>query len=85
MNNTLVVPFFDQDPKYAYGVEFGMLYARMQVETEIADYFTIENQEQILLLANRLHWSVSELETTDCSGWFWVKMQATPTESVWSA
>lgn len=58
MNHTLLCPFLDERPSYAYGVEFGILWARMQAEDAIDDVFTTENQEQILLAANRLGWHV---------------------------
>ena len=51
----LVCPFLTDDPVFAYGVEFGLLYARVQSgEDEICDYFCRENQDRILLLASRL-------------------------------
>jgi hypothetical protein len=71
--NTLVCPFLNDDPVFAYGVEFGMLYARMQAEDTIQDYFCRENQEQILLLANRLGWTVNVVRPHD-EGWFWCEM-----------
>jgi hypothetical protein len=70
--NTLVCPFLTDDPVYANGVEFGMLYARMRdaPEDAIQDYFCRANQEQILLLANRLGWTVREIEPWN-KHWFW--------------
>ena len=71
----LVCPFLTDDPMFAYGVEFGLLRARMQGEGErIEDYFTRENQERILLLANRLGWSVRAIKPWG-SGWFWCEME----------
>jgi hypothetical protein len=60
----LICPFLDQSPRYAYGVEFGMLYARMDGgdEDEIEDYFCRANQDQILLAASRLGWHVATME-----------------------
>lgn len=80
--NTLVCPFLNDDPVYAFGVEFGMLYARMQGSDDpIASYFTIQNQDQILLTASRLGWSVEEIEPWG-SDWFWCRMEraAAPAE-----
>jgi len=78
-SNTLVCPFLNSDPVYAYGVEFGMLYARMQTSDEqVADYFCRENQDQILLLASRLGWSVVELKPWD-ENWFWLRIEKEPT------
>jgi hypothetical protein len=76
--NTLVCPFLNADPVYAFGVEFGMLYARMRSSDEpIGDYFTIQNQDQILLAASRLGWSVEEIRKWG-DGWFWCRMEKTP-------
>jgi hypothetical protein len=54
--NSLVMPFLDHDPKYAHGVEFGMLYVRMRDGGEgvIGDYFLADNEDQILLAGGRL-------------------------------
>jgi hypothetical protein len=73
--HNLIVPFLTDNPEFARGVEFGMLYARMrQEQTAIADYFLLANQEQILLAANRLGWEVLTLKP-NCPGWFWCVMQ----------
>ncbi len=71
----LVCPFLDSSPRYAYGVEFGMLFARMCAEAEgrIAGYFCLANQDQILLLASRLGWSVDELRPWG-KDWFWCRL-----------
>lgn len=60
---SLVCPFLTDDPLYALGVEFGMLYARMSRMKmgTIKDYFLLDNQEQVLLLASRLGWSVVKM------------------------
>ena len=75
-NYTLVCPFLTDDPMFACGVEFGMLYQRMANlgDWEIADFFMRQNQERILLLANRLGWQVKELNGHD-KDWFWVEME----------
>jgi hypothetical protein len=71
----LVCPFLTDDPMFAYGVEFGMLYARMQSESgEIKDYFCRQNQERILLLANRLGWKVQRIKARD-KDWFFCEME----------
>jgi len=71
---TLVCPFLNDDPTYSLGVEFGMLYARMQAEDRVADYFSRKNQEQILLAANRLGWRVVEVRSQN-KDWFWCEME----------
>lgn len=53
ITNDLVCQFLNDDPVFAYGVEFGILWMRMKEEDEIQGYFTTENQEQITLAANR--------------------------------
>jgi hypothetical protein len=71
----LVCPFLTDDPMFAFGVEFGMLYAQMQSGvSDIRDYFCIQNQEQILLLANRLGWRVQEMRSWGAD-WFWCVME----------
>ena len=78
MNNTLACPFLTEDPMFAYGVEFGMLYARMQnSDDNIASYFTTYNQDQILLAASRLGWSVQEIDPWG-KDWFWCRMEKAP-------
>ncbi len=72
--NTLVVPFLTDDPLFARGVEFGMLYAEMKNTDRVEDYFTLDNQEQILLLANRLDWHVVEMKQYD-NHWFTLVME----------
>lgn len=71
--NTLICPFLTDDPMFAYGVEFGLLYTRMQTDNEVRDYFCRANQERILLLANRLGWRVEKVERFD-KFWFWCEM-----------
>ena len=73
MNYSLVCPFLTDDPIYAFGVELGMLFSEMEEKTEIKNYFCLENQEQILLLANRLGWTVREMKIHD-EYWFWLEM-----------
>jgi hypothetical protein len=74
----LVCPFLTDDPAYACGVEFGMLYVRMRDSDEpIGQYFTIQNQDQILLAASRLRWAVKELRRWG-KDWFWCRMEKTP-------
>ena len=73
-----LTPFLTDDPVFARGVEFGMLYARMKAETEITDYFTVDNQEQILLLANRLKWTVETMRDSAVPGWFFLRMEKKP-------
>lgn len=76
--NTLVCPFLTEDPVFAYGVEFGMLFARMRAaEDPIEDFFCRENQDRILLLAGRLGWHVVRLKPWD-RDWFWVSLQKQP-------
>ncbi|HJT76410.1 MAG TPA: hypothetical protein VJ739_04340 [Gemmataceae bacterium] len=71
----LVCPFLTDDPTFAYGVEFGLLYARMQSEAEtISDYFCRENQDRILLLASRLGWAVKRIKPWN-KDWFWCALE----------
>jgi hypothetical protein len=71
---SLVCPFMTDDPAFAYGVEFGSLHARMRRGKRIKDYFCRENQERILLLANRLGWRVRKIKPVDAC-WFWCVME----------
>jgi hypothetical protein len=76
--HTLVCPFLNSDPAFAYGVEFGLLYARMSNSDEpVTGYFTIQNQDQILLLASRLRWRVRELRRWG-KDWFWCELEKPP-------
>ena len=79
--HTLVCPFLNDDPAFAYGVEFGLLFARMgSGEGEVFGYFCIENQEQILLLASRLGWDVVEMKpwqvAPDQTFWLHIRKRA---------
>ena len=77
-SNTLVCPFLSADPVYAYGVEFGMLYPELRDSDEpIARYFTIQNQDQILLAASRLGWAVEEMKPWG-RDWFWCRLEKRP-------
>ncbi len=75
MTNTLAMPFLNPDPVYAFGVEFGLLYPQMRDgDGPIEDYFTIQNQDQILLAASRLGWTVAEMEPWG-DDWFFVRLE----------
>ena len=72
---SMMCPFLTDDPQFALGVEFGLLYARMRGEEErISDFFSKENQDQILLLASRLGWHVREMKRGD-EYWFWCVLE----------
>ncbi len=70
----LLCPFLDEGPSYAHGVEFGMLWARMQKEDIIEDYITTANQEQVTLAANRLGWRIIEMKCWN-EHWVWIHME----------
>jgi hypothetical protein len=78
--NTLLCPYLTDEPAFAYGVEFGMLFCAMKRKTKIKGYYLRQNQEQILLLANRLGWNVKKIgRRKDCGkpwekDWFWLVM-----------
>jgi hypothetical protein len=72
---TLVCPFLADDPTSAHGVEFGLLFARMNSgEEKIKGYFCRQNQERILLLANRMGWGVKQVKPWG-KDWFWCVMK----------
>ncbi len=63
----LEMPFLNHDPNFAFGVEFGMFFAKLLAAEEagvreIEDYFMTENQDQILLAASRRGWRVARME-----------------------
>jgi hypothetical protein len=59
-------------------VEFGLLYSRMQEDSDsISDFFCRDNQDRILLLASRLGWTVREMEPWG-RDWFWCEMEKRP-------
>jgi hypothetical protein len=73
---SLVCPFLSDNPLYAQGVEFGMLYVRMRDAAPgdvIDDYFLLPNQDQITLAANRLGWRIVRMRRWDGS-WFRCRM-----------
>lgn len=77
----LVCPFLDENPRYAAGVEVGMLFRDMRRKRRIQGHYQRANQEQILLMANRLKWKVVALERDEDKGepwekdWFWIEMK----------
>ena len=76
--HALVCPFLTDDTEFARGVEFGMLYARMRESDEpIGQYITRGNQDQVLLAASRLGWSVAEMRNWG-TDWFWCLMEKGP-------
>lgn len=78
--NSLVCPFLNADPAFAFGVEFGMLWERMRRgdADEIGQYFTTANEEQIRLAAGRLGWDIAEIKLTDedpdDKGWVFMRL-----------
>lgn len=70
----LVCPFLTDEPEFALGVEFGFLFMRMKRAKRIKDYFCLANQEQILLLANRLGWKVKKIKPWG-KDWFWCVLE----------
>lgn len=68
--HTLIVPFLTDDPMFAFGVEFGLLYARMRDgDEQVIDELLVSfNEDQILLLAGRLGWR-AEKRPCDVEGW----------------
>jgi hypothetical protein len=75
-SHTLVIPFLTDNPIFAYGVEFGMLYVRMRDPTAfvIEEYCSRWLQEQITLAANRLGWRVAEMAPWD-EHWFRCRLE----------
>lgn len=75
-SHSLVCPFLTDDPAFAAGVEFGLLYARMRDGGDgvIADFYQRENQDRILLLVSRLGWRATKVEPRDRC-WFWCEME----------
>lgn len=69
----LVVPFLTDDPVFAYGVEFGMLFMEMKDADAVEGIYCRKNQDQILLLASRLKWKVEKMEPVD-DDWFFLSM-----------
>lgn len=79
--NSLLVPFLNQDPTYCYGVELGMqvLAPMLKKRKVIKGYFRTENEEQIRLCCTRLNYEVRQLkpwkhEGKD-TGWVWMRLQ----------
>jgi hypothetical protein len=72
----LLCPFLKESSEFTHGVEFGMLFARMQRETKIADFFLRSNQDQILLAASRLGWSIVKMRSS--GDWTWISMKKRP-------
>ena len=83
----LVAPFLDQDPKYAYGVEFGMWYQACRLKPEHAQMVRTENESQMTLTAARLGWEVAECKPWEDgppdNGWIYLHvLNPTPIEEL---
>jgi hypothetical protein len=75
-NYTCSVSFLTDEPLFAYGVEIGLLYARMKHRHAdiIEDYFCRWNQDQITLMASRLSWQVVEM-SRHSKHWLWIRLE----------
>lgn len=71
----LVVPFLNDSPDFAYGVQIGMLYEQMKTASEVRGLYQSAIQDQILLMANRLGWTVNKVGRSK-DGWFDLEMRA---------
>lgn len=70
----LVLPFLDDTPAFAYGVEIGQLYEKMKVRYIIDDTFLTANQDQITLMFSRLGWTIWTMAVVpDYPEWFTVR------------
>lgn len=67
-------PYLNSDLNYSLGVEFGVFVCFMQAGEQFSGYFFIENQEQMLLLVNRMGWQVKEMERHD-DEWFFMDVE----------
>lgn len=71
----LICPYIDNDPKFAYGVEFGMLFVRMRGDEELIEgCFLRANQDQILLACNWLGWRAVKMKPHD-EDWMWFRLE----------
>jgi hypothetical protein len=77
MSYHLACPFLTDSFEFARGVEVGMLWERMKRRRSVNDYFLTANQEQILLMANRLGWEVLSLRPVAHGDpqWFHLRMR----------
>ncbi len=74
---SLVTPFLTDDPMFAAGVEFGMLYCELRSGKEVVHgYYQRENQDRILLAASRLGYRVVKMRTFD-EDWFLLRLRRT--------
>lgn len=71
----LVTPFLTDDFMFAAGVEFGMFYHRIKKQPKIIrDYILPENQDRILVLADRFGYNVVKMKHWD-KYWLWIKLR----------
>lgn len=62
----LVTPFLDESPSFALGVQFGMLYARLQKKPRvIKEMVSRKLEDQILLTAGHLGYEVTKRKRID--------------------
>lgn len=62
MDYTLVAPFLTDDPMFARGVQYGMIYMRLRhtKRNRITEQFVEADEEQIRLMAHRIGWTVKK-------------------------
>lgn len=81
---SLACPFLTDDPVYAHGVEFGMLWARMSDprNTDLRETIRTENSEQVRVAAARLGWDLVDLREWEDgppdNGWVFVRLVRRP-------
>lgn len=81
----LVLEFPDQSPSFAHGVEFGKIWASLNLNVDIcvSDTTASENREALRRLAEYLGWKV-EIKTSDVEGWdfsTFTKIKTAPTRA----
>ena len=66
----LVAPFLTDDPVFARGVRYGMLYMRLKRTRKrvVAEMVTEQDEEAVRLMAGRLGWAIRRRRSL-AGGW----------------
>lgn len=69
MRWSMAAPFLDDDPAFARGVRYGMLYMRLQRtrRDRVVDQVAEEDEERTRLMAHRIGWTVKRRHSAH--GW----------------
>jgi hypothetical protein len=74
-NWSLITPFLTDDPVFAAGVEFDLLFRRLRDgEKLVKEYIQRKNQDRVLVMAGRLGYEIVRQNPWD-KNWLYIEMR----------